>query len=71
MMLHGYCGDFSSTHIGYTRSIPAVTYSLHFLLFFLRIFYRFCLLPAIPINLKSLHPDFPINGFVNPCDIMF
>ena len=40
-MLQGYCGDFSATHIGYTHIIPVVTYSLHLLLFFPNIFYRF------------------------------
>ena len=38
MMLQGYCGDFSETHLGYTHSIPVVTYSLHLLLSFLNIF---------------------------------
>ena len=61
MLLQGYCGDFPATHIGLPHSIPVVTYSLHLLLFLLIFFYRIYLLPAIPVNFKSLHPDFPVK----------
>ena len=61
MLLQGYCGDLSTIFIGYPHNIPVATNSLHLLLFFLTLFYRVCLLSPIPVNLKSLHPDFPIR----------
>ena len=64
-ILQGYL----TSDVGFPPQYPCKTYSLHFLVFFLKIFYKLCMLPVFPVNFKSPQTHFPVKSPQIPANI--